>query len=74
MTYENAKPFVEKLRDLAMFYYAKPNELQRRLYETLDEIENAIKEDEEFQRIERENRMREKLLDEYRSGLDRPPE
>ena len=43
MTYEDAKPFVEKLRDLATFYHAKPNELQRRLYEVLDEIEKEIK-------------------------------
>ena len=48
MTYEDAKPFVEKLRDLATFYHAKPNELQRRLYETLDEIEKSLAHPTEF--------------------------
>ena len=44
MTYEEAKPFVEKLYNLALFYQAKPTELRRKLYEVMDEIEEAVKE------------------------------
>lgn len=44
MTYEEAKPFVEKLYHLALWYHAKPNEFRQRAYEVLDEIEEAVKE------------------------------
>jgi len=44
MTYEEAKPFAEKLYDLAMWYHAKPNEFKRRVYEVIDDIAKAERE------------------------------
>lgn len=44
MTYEEAKPFVEKLYNLALFYHSQPNELRRRLYEAVDDIAVAERE------------------------------
>jgi len=38
MKYEQAKPIVEKLLDLAILYHASPNMLRMKLYEALDEI------------------------------------
>jgi hypothetical protein len=44
MTYEEAKPFVEKLYDMAMWYHAKPNEFKRRVYDIVDDIAKAERE------------------------------
>lgn len=37
-------------------------------------LKRPTPEDQEFERIQKEIALREKLLDEYRSGLDSPPE
>ena len=44
MTYEEAKPFTEKLYELAMWYHAKPNEFRKRVYEVIDDIAQAERE------------------------------
>ena len=45
MTYEEAKPFAERLYDMAMWYHAKPNEFKRRVYEVIDDIAKAKKQE-----------------------------
>jgi hypothetical protein len=44
MTYEEAKPFTDKLYELAMWYHAKPNEFRKRVYEVIEEIAQAERE------------------------------
>jgi hypothetical protein len=44
MTYDEAKPFTEKLYELAMWYHAKPNEFKRRAYDVVDDIAQAERE------------------------------
>jgi hypothetical protein len=44
MTYEEAKPFTDKLYELAMWYHAKPNEFRKRVYEVIDDIAKAERE------------------------------
>ena len=44
MTYDEAKPFTEKLYELAMWYHAKPNEFRKRVYEVIDDIAQAERE------------------------------
>ena len=38
MKYEQAKPLVEKLYDIAVLYHASPNMLRMKLYDALDEF------------------------------------
>lgn len=37
MRYEQAKPLVEKLMDLAILYHASPSQLRFKIYDALDE-------------------------------------
>lgn len=44
MTYDQAKPIVEKLYDIAILYHASPNMLRMKLYDVLDEFLPTIDE------------------------------